>query len=190
MLMVIAAISGLSVVGALRGAQVLTNPVQILALSSIAFVTPELARRPWIVGRRLVLVGLGVSAAASVVAAAWGTLLLMVPDSLGRQLMGDTWTGAHAILIPTVVGMVAANLALGAVCGHYATKLPRVLFPLQLTMAPAFLVAGVVGVLAGGAFGAATGIALAHAANSLVAWVRFIVAAHLVAENRATASES
>jgi hypothetical protein len=184
MLVVVAAIGGLSVVGALRGAQVLTGPVQVLALSSLAFVTPELARRPWIVGRRLVRAGLGVSAAIEVPTIAWGILLLLLPDSLGRQLMGDTWAGARAILVPTVIGMTVATFSLGAACGHYATGLARVLFPLKIMVAPSYLLGGLAGVLAGGAFGAATGLALAHALNATVTWIRFTAAARLAAESR------
>jgi O-antigen/teichoic acid export membrane protein len=189
MLVLVAAIGGLAVVGALRGAQVFTGPVQILALSGIAFVTPELARRPWIVGPRLMRAGLGVSAAAEVPTIAWAILLLLLPESLGRQLMGDTWAGVQPILVPTVVGMVLATMSLGATCGHYATGLARVLFPLQLAVAPTYLLGGLAGVLAGGAFGAATGIAVAHALNTIVSWIRFAAAARLAASNRQGAQE-
>lgn len=181
MLIMVAAIGGLSVTGALRGAQVLTGPVTILTLSGMAFVIPELARRHWIVGRRLLRVALGISGAVVVLATAWGILLLVLPDAIGRQLMGSTWAGTERILVPTVVAMVISVASLGPTCGVHAMKLPRVLFPLQLMAAPAFLVGGVGGVFLGGAFGAATGIALAQAFNTGVAWIRLVVVARLVA---------
>jgi O-antigen/teichoic acid export membrane protein len=179
MLVLVAAIGGLAVAGTLRGAQVLTGPVTLLTLSGLAFAVPELARRPWIVGRRLLRAGAGISAAVVAPTAAWGVVLLLLPDGLGRQLLGDTWTGVDAILVPTVVGMVVSVASLGPTCGVYAAKRPRVLFPLQLAAAPAFLVGGVAGVLVGGAFGAAAGLALAYAFNAGVAWVRFAVVARL-----------
>jgi O-antigen/teichoic acid export membrane protein len=181
MLIMVAAIGGLTVTGALRGAQVLTGPVTILTLSGMAFVIPELARRHWIVGRRLLRAALGISGAVVVLATAWGILLLVLPDAIGRQLMGNTWASTERILVPTVVAMVISVASLGPTCGVHAMKLPRVLFPLQLMAAPAFLIGGVGGVFLGGAFGAATGIALAHAFNTAVAWIRLVVVARLVA---------
>jgi O-antigen/teichoic acid export membrane protein len=184
MLVLVAAIGGLAVTGALRGAQVLTGPVNILALSGMAFVIPELARRHWIVGRRLLRAGLAVSAVVVVLATAWGLLLLALPDVVGEQLLGRTWASVDSILVPTVIGTVISVASLGPTCGVYAMKRPRVLFPLQLMAAPAFLIGGVGGVLIGGAFGAATGIALAYAFNAGMAWVRFIVVARLTATAR------
>jgi O-antigen/teichoic acid export membrane protein len=183
MLVLVAAIGGLAVAGTLRGAQVLTGPVTLLALSGTAFAVPELARRPWIVGGRLLRVGAGISAGVVVPTAAWGAALLLVPNHLGHQLLGATWTGVDSILVPTVIGMVVSVAGLGPICGVYAAKRPRVLFPLQLMAAPAFLVGGVAGVLVGGAFGAAVGIALAHTFNTVVAFIRFVVVARLAAEH-------
>jgi O-antigen/teichoic acid export membrane protein len=189
MLVLVAAIGGLAVAGTLRGAQVLTGPVTLLTLSGMAFAIPELARRPWIVGRRLLRAGAGISAAVVAPTAVWGVVLLLLPDDLGRQLLGDTWAGVESILVPTVLAMVVSVASLGPTCGVYAAKRPRVLFPLQLLAAPAFLVGGVAGVLLGGAFGAAVGIALAFAFNAGVAWIRFAVVARLVAADDATAGE-
>ena len=190
MLVLVAAVGGLAVAGALRGAQVLTGPVQVLMLSGTAFAVPELARRPWIVGRRLLREGVGISAAVVAPAAAWGAVLLLLPDGLGRQLLGDTWAAVDPILVPTVAGMVLGVAGLGAACGIYAAKRPRVLFWLQLAAAPAYLVGGVTGVLVGGAFGAAVGIALTHTFAAAVSWIRFVVVARLVAETHRPADDA
>lgn len=175
MLSTVAAIGGLPVIGALRGAQVLAGPVQILSMSGLAFGVPELARRPWLLtGRRLVRSALGISGVVVVLAAIWGGLLLLLPAGVGRALLGDTWTGVDGILVPTVVGLLAAVSALGATCGIHASASPRVLFRLQLVAAPAYLVGGVVGVLVGGLLGAAVGIALAHMVNAAATWTRLL----------------
>ena len=131
----------------------------------------------------------GISAAVVAPTAVWGVLLLLLPDGLGRQLLGDTWAGVDSILVPTVVAMVVSVASLGPTCGVYAAKRPRVLFPLQLMAAPAFLIGGVAGVLVGGAVGAAVGIALAHAFNAGAAWIRFTVVARLVAADDRTTGE-
>jgi O-antigen/teichoic acid export membrane protein len=187
MLVLVAVLGGLAAAGILRGAQVLSGPVAILTLSGMAFAIPELARRPGMVGPRLLRAGIGISGVAAMLATAWGAVLLVLPASLGRQLMGDTWTGVDAILVPTVVAMVLSVAGLGPTCGVFAAKRPKVLFPLQLMAAPVFLLGGVVGVLTGGVFGAAVGIVLAYAFNTGVAWIRLVTVARLTTEPSANA---
>jgi O-antigen/teichoic acid export membrane protein len=182
MLVLVAMMGGLTVVGTLRGAQVLTGPVALLAMSAMAVAIPELARRPWIVGPRLLRAGAGISAVAIAAAGLWGALLLMLPDDLGRQLLGDTWTGVDRILVPTVIGVALVVAALGPTCGIQAAKQPRVLFWLQLLAAPVYMAAGIGGFLFGGVFGAAVGIAIAHGYNAGIAWIRFAMVARLVAK--------
>ncbi|GAA5651212.1 hypothetical protein [Geodermatophilus obscurus] len=184
MLVLVAATGGLAVAGALRGAQVLTGPVGILVTSGMAFAIPELARRPWTVGRRLIRAGVGISGTVVVLATVWGALLLVLPEEVGRQLMGDTWTGVDAILVPTVLGLVMSASGLGPTCGILAAQRPKVLFWLQIIAAPAYLIGGLVGVLTGGAFGAAVGIALAHTLGAGFAWIRLVVVARQAAEAR------
>ncbi|MEP6697583.1 MAG: hypothetical protein ABJA34_12005 [Pseudonocardiales bacterium] len=172
-LFLVAAIGGLSVVAALRGAQVLTAPTTVLTLGTMAFVVPEMARRPSLTGSRLIRAGLLISVPVATLMLLWGSFLLLLPGSLGRLLLGDTWAGTHGILLPTVVGMVAGVASLGASSGVYAKGGVKVLFPLMLLGAPVYLVAGLVGVLTAGAYGTAVGLAVAAAYGSVVSWVRF-----------------
>lgn len=177
MLLLVAAIGGLSVVAALRGAQVLTAPTTILTLGTLAFVVPEMARRPSLIGSQLIRAGLLTSVLGTIPMLFWGAFLLVMPGSLGRLVLGDTWAGTHGILLPTVVGMLAGVAALGAAAGVYAKGSMRVLFPLVLGGAPVYLVAGLVGVVTAGAYGTAVGLAVAAAYGSVVAWVRFTIVA-------------
>jgi len=174
-LVLVAALGGLSVVGTLRGGQILTAPTTVLALSTLAFVVPELARRPAIMGGQLIRVGLSISAAVTALVVVWTTILLLIPDSVGRLLLGETWAGTSTILVPTVIGMLAGVMSLGASSGVYARAGVGVLFPFVLSGGPVYLVAGLVGVAAGGAFGTAIGLAVAGAYGSIVSWVRFVV---------------
>ena len=176
-LVLAAAIGGLTVVGALRGAQVMTAPTTILSLSTIAFVVPELARRPSIMGRQLIKAGLAVSIVVTALVAIWGTLLLLLPYSIGAWALGDTWDGTHAILLPTVIGMLAGIASLGASGGVYARGGMRVLFPLVLLGAAVYVVAGLIGVLLAGAYGTAVGLAVAATYGSVLSWTRFTMIA-------------
>ena len=173
-LVLLAPIGGLAVVGALRGAQVLTAPATILALSAMAFAVPELARRPSLAGTRLVRAGLAISGACVALMSVWGALLLLLPDGVGRAVLGETWGPTSAILVPSVIAMLVGVASLGPSAGVYARGAMRVLFPLVLVGGPVYLVAGVLGVVVGGAFGAATGLAVAAAYLSVISWVRFL----------------
>ncbi|MGI8882330.1 MAG: hypothetical protein ACR2KJ_17820 [Jatrophihabitans sp.] len=176
-LLLVAGFGGLSVVAALRGAQVLTAPTTVLTLSVLAFVVPEMARRPSLIGSRLVRAGVLTSVLVTTLVLLWGALLFLVPDGLGHLVLGATWTNTHRILFPTVVGMVAGMAGLGASCGVYARGGMKALFPLVLLGAPVYLVTGVVGVMAAGAYGAATGLALAASYGAVVSWLRFVIVA-------------
>jgi hypothetical protein len=176
-LVFVAVIGGLSVVAALRGAQLLTAPTTVLALGTMAFAVPEMARRPALTGSRFIRAGLLTSVLVTAPMLLWGALLLALPGSLGRLLLGDTWAGTHRILLPTVVGMLAGVASLGASAGVYAKGSMRVLFPLVLGGAPVYLVAGLVGVVTAGAYGTAVGLAVAAVYGSVVAWVRFTIVA-------------
>jgi O-antigen/teichoic acid export membrane protein len=119
-LVLVAALGGLSVVGTLRGGQILTAPTTVLALSTMAFVIPELARRPAIMGRQLIRMGLTISAAVTALVVVLGAGLLLIPESVGRLLLGEAWAGTATILVPTVIGMLAGVISLGACSGVYA----------------------------------------------------------------------
>jgi O-antigen/teichoic acid export membrane protein len=171
-LMGTAAIGGLSVVGALRGAQVLTAPSVILSASVLAFVVPELARRPSIAGKALRKAALQISAVSVVLMAIWCSLVLLLPDRIGLLLLGETWDATSAILWPTVIGVVVGVASLGASSAVYAREGMRVMFGWVLIAGPVCLVAGLTGVAFGGAFGAAVGLAATAAYQSAVSWVR------------------
>ena len=174
-LVLLAAIGGLAVVGTLRGAQVLTAPATILTLSAMAFAVPELARRPALSGPRLVRAGLAISAVVVGLLSVWGALLLLLPDGIGRMILGETWGPTRAILVPSVIAMLVGIASLGPSAGVYAKGAVRVLFPLVVLGGPVYLVAGVLGVVVGGTYGAAVGLAVAALYGSVISWTRFVM---------------
>jgi O-antigen/teichoic acid export membrane protein len=141
----------------------------------MAFAVPELARRPALTGRPLVRTGLAISAVGVALLSVWGALLLLLPDEIGRMVLGDTWGPTSAILPASVIAMLVGIASIGPSAGVYAKGAVRVLFPLVLVGGPVYLVAGVLGVVVGGAFGAAAGFAVAGAYLSVISWVRFVM---------------
>lgn len=156
-------------VGALRGATTLFGPLNVLFNSANSFGPPVLSRRG---GRRgvvrataalgLVLAGIG---------AGWATVLALLPDRLGRELLGDTWASASALLPAT--GAQYAVMGLGT-CGLLTLRVlaPKATLSLQVAfslLSVAFLLGGYV---VWGPLGAAWGLAAGSALKAAAAWLR------------------
>ncbi|MET9321600.1 hypothetical protein ABZX75_15620 [Streptomyces sp. NPDC003038] len=156
-------------VGALRGATTLFGPLNVLFNSANAFAPPVLGR---LHGRRATvrataLLGLVLAA----VGAGWATALHLLPDRLGRELLGDTWEAASALLPATGVQYAVMGL------GTCALLTLRVLAPkatLSLQVVFSLLSVGLLlgGYAAWGVAGAAWGLAAGSALKAVAAWWR------------------
>lgn len=161
-LLLIASIGSLSVIGALRGAQVLLGPTTILAVGMYTFALPELSRRRDTLTRQSWLRAAGaLSAFVAVAGTAWGVVFLLLPDSVGVQLLGDTWSATQTVLVATIVGQAGAALGIGPSTALYAMDRANRTFRVHSSFTVLMLVLGVGGVYIGGAPGAAWGMALA-----------------------------
>jgi O-antigen/teichoic acid export membrane protein len=159
-LLVISVVASLEAIGALRGAQVLLGPVLVLQVAAFSFAVPELARkRGTLTERQWMRSALSVSAFVTVLGFGWGMLFLIAPDSVGRTLLGNSWIGTSAILLPMVLGQLGGNLAHGAAAALIAMDRAKVSLSLQMTFAPLTLLGGIGGVFVAGAEGAAWGLA-------------------------------
>ncbi|QES48144.1 hypothetical protein DEJ50_10290 [Streptomyces venezuelae] len=156
-------------VGALRGATTLFGPLNVLFNSASAFAPPVLGRLPGkrAVVRATLVLGLVLGALGAGVAAA----LYALPDRWGRQLLGDTWPAASAVLPATgaqyaVMGLGTCALLTLRVLAPKATLSLQVVFSL---LSVAFLLAGYA---AWGVTGAAWGLVLGSALKATAAWWR------------------
>jgi hypothetical protein len=157
-------------VGALRGATTLFGPLNVLFNSATGFGPPLLTR----VGstRRTVRATALLGAALAAVAVSWATVLYVLPDRLGRQVLGATWPAAVHLLPAT--GAQYAAMALGT-CGLLTLRVlsPRATLPIQIVFslaAVAFMLTGYA--LGGGALGAAWGLCLGSAFKAAATWLR------------------
>ena len=168
-LLLLGAILPLAELGALRVANVSVHPLANLLAGVRTLTLAHLAGlrvRPVRAWRRAVQVGLVLAGAAAL----YGAGLVLLPDSWGAELFGETWTEAAAI-----VGIVAAGEVL-RLPTFAAIDLVKVLG------APGDLVrtrlAGGVGVVAGlllggivaGPRGAAIGTTVGYALNLAIWW--------------------
>ena len=173
-ILVVGTIGGVDDVGALRGAQVLLGPLNILMFGIVSFSIPELVRRKREPVRRLVLYSLGLSGVLFFGTLVWSGLILALPESVGRQLLGDAWDGARAVLPAMAVTMAGVGAGIGAACMLRALGAVRETFRQSILLAPLLLVFGVVGVWKGGAAGAALGFAIAQWIPVPLWWVRMV----------------
>lgn len=163
-------IGGLTAVGALRAAQVLLGPLQVLFAGATSFALPLLSRRaaqdvPGV--RRPALL---VSALAAMAATGWLVVLLLLPDALGQQLLGDSWDTARQVLPAVGAMMVLIAGVTGATLALKALSIGGRLLTATLVQAPLILVLGCTGAYLDGARGAALGLAVAHVGGFAVQW--------------------
>ncbi len=108
----VAAIVSPAVVGSLRGASTLMSPINVAIAAISLGAVAEIRRRPW---DRAVRFMLALSAGLAACAVVWGLVVWVMPDSVGRFLLGDTWTSARAVLPFTAAEFVALAVWNGAV---------------------------------------------------------------------------
>ncbi|MFI1280572.1 hypothetical protein ACH4U5_07350 [Streptomyces sp. NPDC020858] len=156
-------------VGALRGATTLFGPLNVLFNSANAFGPPVLGR---LGGKRATVratAALGLVLAA--VGAGWATALYLLPDRLGRELLGDTWAAASALLPAT--GAQYAVMGLGT-CALLTLRVLAPKATLSLQVVFSLLSVGLLlgGYAVAGVAGAAWGLAAGSALKALAAWWR------------------
>lgn len=158
-------------VGALRGATTLFGPLNVLFTSATSFGPPLLGR---VTGeRRRVRATAALAAVLAGTAALWATVLVLLPDRVGRELLGDTWPVASALLPAT--GSQYAAMAAGT-CGLLALRMldPRTTLSIQVVFsltAVAFMAGGYA---LGGVPGAAWGLCLGSLCKAVATWTRVV----------------
>lgn len=171
-------------VGALRGATTLFGPLNVLFNSANSFGPPIVGRASGKRGvvRLTALMGGGLA----LTGAAWGAVLYALPDRLGRELLGDTWTAAAALLPAS--GAQYAVMGLGT-CALLTLRVlnPKATLSLQIVFSLLSVALLLAGYALWGAAGAAWGLALGSAAKAAAGWLR--VARLKVAEPVAEAGE-
>jgi O-antigen/teichoic acid export membrane protein len=117
-------ISSVAEVGAVRGALAFYAPLAILSRGIVGVAVPELARRrddPEKVRRASLALGFVLAPMALVV----GALTLLIPDDVGRMLLGDSWRLTAPLLLLAAGPSAAAQFTSGALVGIRALGAAR-----------------------------------------------------------------
>lgn len=169
----IGVISGLSAVGALRGADVLLGPMKVLSIGLSLTEVPHGARTLLHSTRRLhrnsLVISLGIAAAGAL----WGGVLLLIPSSVGRSLLGETWAPARELVPALTVATVGRGITLGAIIGLRALAAARRSLRARVISSAGVLVGGLVGAAIAGAVGAAWGFAASTVPETMVWWSEY-----------------
>lgn len=164
-------IAGVAAVGALRAAELLLGPVGVVVMGVGLMAVPEASRLLRQSLRRLrpfcLLVG-GLQAGIAIV---WGlAVLLLLPDWLGRRLLGASWVLAFELLLPVTLTMAGTGLWVGALTGLRALGAASRSLRAQLISSALFLAGAFGGAAVAGAVGAAWGSAAATLVAVVIWW--------------------
>lgn len=150
-------------VGAIRAAQTLLGPLNILGGACFNFTVPEIARRTHLSAKQRLLAGHAVSGLMGSATIVYVVALLLIPDWLGQEIFSDSWAGAAGVLLPLGISALFSSLANGLAGVLYGLGRADRTFRINLMKAPVIVVAVLGGTWLGGAVGAAWGMAFAEA---------------------------
>jgi O-antigen/teichoic acid export membrane protein len=151
-------IAGLASLGAIRAAELLLGPVNVVSFGMANIAVPEAVR---LMHRSIshlrsfcLLVAGGLSGVAIVV----GTIMLLLPTRFGYQLLGSSWEPAHRLLVPVSLTAVNTGLSIAAITGLRALSAASTSLRARLVASSASSLGGLLGAALGGASGAAWGV--------------------------------
>ena len=170
----VAAIGGLSAAGAMRGAVILLNPLNVFFLGFRNVAVPEgvrlLERSAAALRSRTAII----SFSLAFLAAAWGAILLSLPSSVGTALLGATWPAARSVILPLTIATVGSGLTIGPAAALRSLVAVRRSLRTRLAIAPITILVAIVGVQRAGAPGAAWALAASTCAGAGVWWWQFL----------------
>ena len=166
---VLAATLGLVATGGIRFAQTLLGPLRVLHGALVSLIVPSMARAmdrggPGAVRRPAMLGGvLAVGSAAAVVG-----VMLVIPDAVGRELLGASWSSARAVLPAVGAAQIIIAIAMSGSLPLKAMGRADRLLQVSTVQGPLMLLLGVGGGWVAGIQGAAWGLTLAQAVGCAV----------------------
>jgi O-antigen/teichoic acid export membrane protein len=167
------AVAGAEALAAVRGALLLLGPYVQLQAAAMAAGVAEVSRLPsWAAAlsrhvRRTTTLTVGVAVANAAV-------LLVLPDAVGRLVLGDTWTVTEPLLVPAGLLMVMLGLVTGVRSALLGMRAVRVTLVVDVTTTLGTLAATVAGAVVDGAYGAFLFRAAAQTVVAAVWWTVYL----------------
>ena len=167
-------ILGLAKLGYIQAANVLLGPFKVIFLGVSLIAMPEAARLLRRSPRRLPLFCAAVSTGLTVLALAWGIVLLVaLPRGLGHLMLGSLWRPAYPLVLPATLSIMSGCAATGALLGLHALGAARRSLRVVLLTSLLVVACALVGAVTGGAVGTMVYAAAASWVGTLVFWWQF-----------------
>lgn len=163
-------LTGSATAGAYRGASTLSGPLAVLLGTVSSFGAPmlrnvEIRRRTWWLARLALVLAL--------IAGSWTLVLALIPNFLGRLILGETWDGARSMLIPIALQTVVLGVSIPFFMG-LRVHWPRVTLWVQLIGSVLTVIMFFAGLTVGGPVGAAWGQLIAGGIQAVVVCVTYL----------------
>jgi hypothetical protein len=169
------AVAGLGAAGGLRAGQILLGPFNIVFegiwLFSVPMQVKTLKQRP----DRFVPISVVLSAVLAIAALICGGAILLLPNAVGRELLGASWPIGRDVVPPLTVALAGLGLIMGATSGLRALGAAKRSLRVRIIMSVAVVAGGLTGAGYAGAYGAAAGRAIALLAAAGLWWWQLIV---------------
>jgi O-antigen/teichoic acid export membrane protein len=182
-----AAFAGLSAAGALRGAQVVLGPLNVLNMGVTSPAIAESVRIARRSPRRMMHAVELLAVALVIVFVAWGVVVYLLPDSAGEALLKRSWHAAHDVIPAYTAVMAASGMLTAATVGLRAMAAAKRSLRARLVTGVLAVAGGTAGAATSGAVGAATGLALGLWIGGIQWWQQLGAAVGEEEERRAAA---
>ena len=164
-------ILGLAAVGYIQAAGVLMGPFKILFFGMGMITIPEAARILRRSPGHLPLFCAAVSAGLTLLALAWGAVLLVaLPQGLGHLMLGSLWRPTYPLVLPATLSIMAMCATTGAGIGLHALGAARRSLRAVILTSALIVACALVGALTGGTLGTMRYAAAASWVGTLVSW--------------------
>ncbi|HEX6390021.1 MAG TPA: hypothetical protein VFZ89_11250, partial [Solirubrobacteraceae bacterium] len=170
----VGAIAGARALGGLQGAVLLVRPFMTFQVAAIAHsvgrVTRTLAEhsdalRSYVAKITVLTGGIAIANAA---------IILVLPDGLGRAVLGDSWDAAEPLLLPTGAQVVCLGSMTGVRAGLLGLRAIRKVMVIDIATTVVVLVGTIAGAAIDGAEGALWAIAIGQALLLVAWWLTFL----------------
>ena len=170
----VAYILDLAALGYIQAANVLMGPFKVIFQGISLITMPEAARLLRRSPRRLPLFCAAVSIGLTLLALAWGTVLLLaLPRGLGHLMLGSLWRPTYPLVLPATLTIMSGCAMTGALLGLHVLGAARRSMRVVLLTSLLVVACALVGAVAGGALGTMVYAAAASWVGTLVFWWQF-----------------
>ena len=164
-------ILGLAALGYVQAASTLMGPFMVIFFGMGLVLLPEAARILRRSPRLLPLFCACAGGGLALLGLTWGVVLLVaLPRGLGHLMLGSLWRPTYPLVLPSTIAVMGGCVQAGAGVGLHALGAARRSVRAMIPSAALYVVCSLAGAVAGGAFGAIWGAAVAQWMGALLFW--------------------